>query len=521
MKNLRENLIFFFILVFSFVLIFRLFFIQILKGNYYRALSVGLNNSFSEGLIKRGEIFFSGGEPLALNREYFFVFAIPRNIQDKERTAKSLSEILGLKENEVFEKIKEEKNFVLIKDKLNEKEVENIKKANLPGIFVESRFGRYYPQKNLASNVVGFVDVDGNGRYGLEEYYDDILKKGENLILTLDYRVQYEAERLLKNAKEKLDIEGGQIIVADPFSGKIIALANFPNFDPNSYKDFANNLEVFKNPATQNLFEPGSVLKPITMAIALEEGKITPQTTYRDPGEIRINGWVIRNYANRVYPGEITMTEVLEKSINTGAVFVKNKFQNSVFLNYLQNFGFFEKTGIDLPEIFSENKELKNGKEINFATASFGQGIAITPIQLLKAYMAVANGGNLINPYLVEKFSQPKKQKKILSQKTTYQLTSMLVSVIENGFGKRAKISGYYIAGKTGTALQPNFGKKGYSEKTWQSFIGFFPAYNPKFTILVKLDNPKTKTAEYSAVPIFREISDYLIRLYQIPPDYE
>jgi len=251
----------------------------------------------------------------------------------------------------------------------------------------------------------------------LEEYYDEILKKGENLILTIDYRVQYQAEKLLEKAKENLDIEGGQIIVADPNSGKIIAFANFPNFDPNSYKDFAKNLEVFKNPGTQNLFEPGSVFKPITMAAALEEGKITPQTTYRDPGEIRIDGWVIRNYGNRVYPGEITMTEVLEKSINTGAVFAKNQIENSTFLNYIQNFGFFEKTGIDLPEIYSENRELRNGREVNFATASFGQGIAITPIQLLKGLLCDCKRWKINNSLFSREFSYREKSRKILSQK--------------------------------------------------------------------------------------------------------
>lgn len=521
MKNLRENLVFSLILIFAIVLISRLFFLQIIKGNYYRALAFGIHNSFSENTERRGEIFFAGGEPLAINREYFFVFAIPKKIKEKEKTAKILSEILNLSEEEILEKIKEDKNFSLIKEKLSEEEIEKIKKSNLAGIFVESKIGRYYPQKSLASNVVGFVDAEGDGRYGLEEYYDEILRKGENLILTMDYRIQYQAEKLLEKAKETLDIEGGQIIVADPNSGKIIAFANFPNFDPNSYKEFAKNLEVFKNPGTQNLFEPGSVFKAVTMAIALEEGKITPKTTYRDPGEIRIDGWVIKNYANRVYPGEITMTEVLEKSINTGAVFAKNQVENSTFLNYLKNFGFFEKTGIDLPEIFSENRELKNGKEINFATASFGQGIAITPIQLLRAYFAIANGGKLVTPYLVENFRKEENPRKILSQKTVSQLTSMLVSVVENGFGKRAKVPGYFIAGKTGTALQPKIGEKGYSEKTWQSFVGYFPAYNPKILILVKLDNPKAKTAEYSAVPIFHDLADYIIRLYQIPPDYE
>jgi cell division protein FtsI/penicillin-binding protein 2 len=495
--------------------------LQILKGNYYRALSFGLHGIFAEELRKRGEIFFQNGEPLALNREYSFVFALPKKVKDKEKIAEILSGILNLEKNFILEKLDEKNSFSIIKRKLTDQEIEKLKKENLDGIFLDKEIVRYYPQGNLASNVVGFVDADGNGQYGLEGNFDQILKEGKNLILTLDYRVQFEAEKLLKKASEELKIEGGQIIVLEPNSGKILALANFPNFDPNSFQDFAKNLEIFKNPVTQNLFEPGSVFKPITMAAAIEEGKITPQTTYRDPGEIRIDGWVIRNYDNRIYPGNITMTEVLEKSINTGAVFAKKQIENSVFLDYLKKFGFFEKTGIDFPEIFSENKELEKMREVNFATVSFGQGIALTPIQLARAYCALINGGKLVNPYLVENFHQEIKEEKIISQKTSSQLVSMLISVVERGYGKRAKIPGYYIGGKTGTSLQPKFGEAGYSEKTWQTFVGFFPAFNPKVLILVKLDNPITKTAEYSAVPIFHDLADFIIRLYQIPPDYE
>lgn len=521
MRNVKENFIVSLIIIFSLILISRLFFLQIFKGNYYRALSFGLHNSFSENMQKRGEIFFQTGEPLALNREYSFVFALPKKISDKEKTIQVLSEILNLDENFISEKLEEQNSFSVIKRKLSSDEVEKLKKIKLDGIFVETETIRYYPQENLASNIIGFVDTEGNGQYGIEGYFDETLKQGQDLILTLDYRVQFEAEKLLKKAKEGLEIEGGQIVVAEPTSGKILAMANFPNFNPNSYQDFAKTLEIFKNPVTQNLFEPGSVFKPMTMAAAIEEGKITPQTTYQDSGEIRINGWIIRNYDNRVYPGNITMTEVLEKSINTGAVFAQRQIEKSVFFDYLKKFGFFEKAGIDLPEVFSENKELNQMREINFATVSFGQGIAITPIQLVRAYCAIANGGKLVTPYLVENIQRKTEIRKVISQKTASQLTSMLISVVENGYGKRAKIPGYFVAGKTGTSLQPKIGQAGYSEKTWQTFVGFFPAFNPKILILVKLDNPKTKTAEYSAVPIFHDLADYIIRLYQIPPDYE
>ena len=222
------------------------------------------------------------------------------------------------------------------------------------------------------------------------------------------------------------------------------------------------------------------------------------------------------------------MTEVLERSINTGAVFVESQIGHNVFLDYIEKFGIFENTGIDLPyETSSANEELKKGYEINFATAAFGQGIAMTPIQLVRAFCAIANGGKLITPHLV--LAEPQYyengSRSVISNKTASQLTAMLVSVVENGFAKKAKVPGYYIAGKTGTAQVSwsalDIDKRGYSDKTIQSFIGFAPAFEPKFLILVKLDNPATNTAEYSAMPIFQELAKYIIDYYQIPPDQE
>ncbi len=320
----------------------------------------------------------------------------------------------------------------------------------------------------------------------------------------------------------------------EPHSGRVIALAVFPSFDPNQYREYAkeDNFEIFQNSASQKLFEPGSVFKPITMAAALDQGVITPQTTYIDPGIIEIGGWPIYNYDQRVYPGKITMTEVLEKSINTGAVFAQSQISHDIFLEYIERFGIFEETGIDLQEeVFSKNEEFKKGYEINFATASFGQGIEMTPINLARAFCAIANGGKLVQPYIVEKIknnevieihAQPEVlSDDVISSQTVFQLTAMLVSVIENGpYTKRARIPGYYIAGKTGTAQVPEKGVYS-SDKTWQSFMGFAPAFNPQFLILIKLDNPKTKTAEYSATPIFQELAKYIIDYYQIPPDYD
>ena len=536
MRHWRINLILIVIFLLGLVLLGRLFFIQVLRGDFYKALAQGLS-IIEERQGARGEIFFKNEEPLAINNDWPLVFSSPAEIKDKEKTAESLAEILHLDKNSILEKFQEDSLYVVIKKRLTDEDIENLKKTNLAGIYLGKESGRYYPQANLASEVIGFLGADDSGQYGLEAYYNEILQgrknsKGSDLILTLDYSIQFKAEQLLEAAKEKLNFEGGEIMVIEPHSGRIFASAVFPNFNPNKYSE-VSDFDIFQNPSTQKIFEPGSVFKPITMASALNEGKITPSTTYTDPGAIKISGFTIFNYGQRVYPGKITMTEVLEKSINTGAVFAEQQLGSNLFLKYIEKFGIFEPTGIDLREIYSENKEFKKGYEINFVTASFGQGIEMTPIQLARAYCAIANGGKLVRPYIVEKIKsqnelleiKPKiEAHSIISPKTASQLTAMLVNVVENGFAKSAKIPGYYIAGKTGTAqiswpaLKIN--KKGYSEKTWQSFVGFAPAFNPRFLILIKLDNPETKTAEYSAVPIFHDLAKYIIDYWQIPPDY-
>lgn len=539
MKNGRLNFIFGIFFLFIAVIIYRLIFIQIIHGDFYKALAQGLHKPSYEIQQDRGEIFFSKGEPLAINTDFTLVFASPPKIKEPEKTAEILSQILKLDKDSILQEIKVDTLYQPIKDKLTSEEIEAIKKENLSGIYLNKERGRFYPHDNLASQTIGFVDTDQQGQYGLEEYHQETLEKGGDLVLTIDYTLQFKAERLLEKAKENYGIQSGQIIIIDPRSGKILALANFPGFNPNKYEEYAANddLGIFKNKSTQEIFEPGSVFKAITMAAALNEEKITPQTTYVDEGYVKIGQRKIENYAKRVW-GEKTMTEVLENSINTGAVFAEEQIPHQFFLDYMEKFGIFKSSGVDLPEVYSENKEFKKGYEINFATASFGQGIEMTPLQLIRAYSAIANGGYLIKPYLVEgifkngEISEQKIEQKIenespiISSKTASQLTAMLISVVENGYGKGAKIPGYYIAGKTGTAQIPysvlGINKSGYSEEdTIQTFIGYFPAFEPRFLALVKLDRPNTKTAEYSALPIFHELTEFLIHYYQIPYDYK
>jgi len=548
MKKWRVNLIFFLIILFGAAIVSRLVYYQIVKQELYKALAQGQQRSFQLVKGERGEIFFNGGEILATNIKGKYIFISPEEIKEKEKTARELSHIFNLEEELILEKVGRDSLFEKIKSSLTKEEEQVLREINLPGVYLGEAVFRQYPQGTMISQVIGFFGGEEKGQYGIEGYYDDFLQgkekilfsensqefnKGADIFLTIDYNLQFMAEKLLAKAKENLDIEGGQIIVLDPNTGRIFALAHFPDFDPNYYSEI-DDFQIFQNGAIQKLFEPGSAFKPITMAAALDQGKVTPQTTYIDSGKVKIGRYVIENYNERVF-GEQTMIEILEKSINTGAVFVERQLGHDLFLQYIQDFGFFEPTGIDLQgEVFSENREFRKGYEINFATASFGQGIEMTPIQLVRAFCAVANGGKLVKPYLVEKILQNGEiietkaeisSNQVISLKTSSQITAMMISVIENGFGKGAKIPGYYIAGKTGTAQiswsSLNIDKEGYSDETWQSFIGFFPALNPEFLILIKLDNPETRTAEYSAVPVFKELAKYIINYYQIPPDYE
>ncbi|MEK7519523.1 MAG: penicillin-binding protein 2 [Patescibacteria group bacterium] len=572
MKFWRVNLVLIFLIIFGLALSAKLFLIQIRDHEYWKALAQGQQKFFDQKEGKRGEIFLEIQNndvkilPLAINKEEELVFVSPFDISKKgkdfEEVAKELSQILKEDENSILEKIqqgeKDESLYVLIKNRLNSEEVGILKKANLPGVHLKKENLRYYPQEEFASKVIGFLGGDSGGQYGIEGYYNENLtgsegiqggersawgylikltskpiEEGSDLILTLDYNIQFTAEKLLKEAKEELGIEGGQIIVGDPKDGKILAMADFPSFNPNQYTK-ESDLEVFKNSAIQKIFEPGSVFKPITMVAGLDTKKVTPETKYVDEGIIKIGGYKIYNYGQRTW-GNQTMNEVLEKSINTGAVFVERQIGHQTFLNYIEKFGFFDPTGITLQgEVFSTNSNFKKGYEVNFATASFGQGIEMTPLQLFRAISVIANGGKMANPYIVKKIikdekeiiTQPKvSQNLIVSQDAVNQVTSMMINVIEKGYGKTAKVPGYYIAGKTGTAQIPfgalGINRSGYSDKTWQTFVGFAPAFNPRFVILVKLDNPKSRTAEYSAAPIFGKLAKYIIGLWQIPPDQE
>jgi cell division protein FtsI (penicillin-binding protein 3)/stage V sporulation protein D (sporulation-specific penicillin-binding protein) len=561
MRHWRINLILLFTILIAATIASRLFFLQVIKNEYYGALAKGQQIIYSSWEGDRGEIFLKNQKlAVATTKNYSFVYLDPSEVAltDKEATAQSLSGILSLNKSTILSKLGHDSLYELLKKKLSDQEIEDLEAANLTGVHLGQEKMRSYPFAEFASHLLGFVNQEGQGQYGLEEYWQDTLSgkesfiesergpwgyfslsaddisqsKGSDLYLTIDYNIQYFAEKLLEKAKTNYEAIDGTIIVADPKTGKVLALASFPEFDPNNYTQ-EKDLGIFQSDAVEKVFEPGSVFKPLTMAAALDQNKITPQTTYIDEGLVKIGTYTIYNYGQRTY-GENTMTQVLEKSINTGAVFAERQVGDANFLKYVEKFGVFEKTGIDLAgEIASANKELKNGREINYATASFGQGVELTPIQLVRVFSAIANGGKLVKPFVVEKIVNGEKVKviepevskeQIISSDTASKLTAMLVSVVENGYSKKAQVPGYYVAGKTGTAqisyAALGINQKGYSDHTYQSFIGFAPAFDPQFIILIKLNNPQTNTAEYSAIPLFQELAKYIIDYYQIAPDY-
>lgn len=558
-KNWRAYLVFFLFFIAGCGIVLRLYNLQIKNGEYYDAMARGQQVSYEEVSAKRGQIFLKQGDfALAETKTKYFLYITPSGIPASllESQVETISSALEEDKEDLISAIQIGN---IIKREVSEDIKEELKEKELKGVRVENVYTRLYPQNEFASHVIGFVNTAGRGQYGIEHYYDEVLRgesftkekerslfsfldfkdsvseqnitsQGNDIFLTLDYNIQYFAEKLLKQAKTDWDIDSGQIIVIAPDTGKILAMVEYPNFNPNSFED-ETSLSIFLNTTVQKLYEPGSVFKAITMAGGLEEELVTPETTYDDTGVVEVGGPPIYNFEKRIW-GEQSMIDVLEESINTGAVFIQQELGDELFFKYVKKFGFTQETGIDLQgEVYSTNKNLENGYPRDFATASFGQGVLITPIQLVIAFSAIANGGRLIKPYIVEKIISPdgkyieaetKEKSRVITETTSAKLTAMLVSVVKNGAGRRTKIEGYHIAGKTGTAQVPKKTGGYYENNTIQSFIGYFPALNPKALILVKLDNPKgIGSASYSAVPIFKELAKYIIDLKQIPPSYE
>jgi len=538
-----ENRIIILIFVFVFIGVLvwgRFFYLSIIRHEYYLAKAKNIRDN-SEA-IPRGSIFLTDKDNLpyaaALNKEFSLIYAVPQKASDPAGLAKKLSPILEIDESILLQKLSKPNDpYEILKKKVSDDIVNSIKALSDPAVGVGSETLRYYPEGLYLSQVIGFLGFNKNGQagqYGLEEYYDKELSgiiSSADLVLTIDSSIQSKAGVLLAGAVKQWQAKGGSIIVMNPKNGNVLAMASFPDFDANNYSAVSDKSN-FISPVTLKRYEPGSVLKPLTMAIGVETGAVTPDTKYYNTGTIKVADRTLSNSIPTEVLGWQTMTMVLEQSLNTGAVFVEQKVPKDVFLKYLKNFGIDSKTGIDIPEMNGDLSPLLTGRDVNYATASYGQGVAMTPIELIRALSIIANGGKLIKPHLVSRIvyhngevneikSDPPTQ--VISPETATKLIGMLVQVVEgeNGSGKRAQISGYTIAGKTGTAQIPDPKNGGYLANEFiHTFIAFAPAYDPKFIALIKLDDPRgVRFAESTVVPVFKDLAKFIFSYLEIPPD--
>jgi len=450
------------------------------------------------------------------------VYGVPKEIKDPEGTAFALGAALGLDSGSLSKSLsKSSLLFRLIKEKISADEANKIKTLNLTGVYTGEKEGRLYPFNNLGSRTLGFVGLNDEspepqGLYGIEKAYEQKLSSGDNIYLSIDRNIQAQAEVKLAELIKNYDAQQGSVVVSEPATGRILAMATLPDFNPNNYSEYS--VDYFGNPVVSSVYESGSVFKPLTMAMGIEAGVITPESSFVDNGFVKLNGKTIRNWDLKAH-GRVTMTNVIEQSINTGTVFVESKLGHSRFAEFVKKFGFGQKTGIEALDELSgniRNITKSDGKDIDFATASFGQGTAVTPIQLVKAFGAIANGGLLLKPRLNES-AETEVEGRVVSKETAAKVATMMESAVNKA--QVAVIPNYRIAGKTGTAQVPDFKRGGYTEQYIHSFVGFGPVSDPKFLVLIKLDKPNVTLAGHTVVPAFRELAEYIISYYHIPPD--
>ena len=551
--------------LFSLALIARLGYLQLWSG---RALAESAAKQHSTARVlpaSRGQIFYGEAKsaelyPLAANRVFQHLYVVPRDVINASSSVAQLASLLapwGLARDTIAARLTKANDiYEPLVHKLTDEQIKPILDLRLPGIESEPETWRYYPEKSTLAHVIGFVTTneERRGQYGLEGYYDKDLRgqdgrvegdvdisgrliqtgalkrlesePGIDLVLTVDRVIQAYGCRLLQEQAAKLGAVGGDLIIMNPSSGALIAMCSVPEFDPNNYNK-VEDISVYLNSNLATAYEPGSIFKPITLAAAIDGGKVSPQTTYIDTGVAKFGSYTIKNSDNKAH-GETSMIGVLEKSLNTGAIFAGQQLGNTGFKKYVDRFGFGQISGIELGNEAAGNvSALNKDSDIYYATASFGQGITATPLQMVMAYGALANGGQLLKPYIVkekrrsgvvvesaktEVLGQP------ISLRTATIISGMLVSVVRLGHAKRAAVPGYRIGAKTGTAEVAEGGQ--YGGKTIHSVAGYGPIDDPAFVMIVKLNDPKAgRFAESTVVPVFGQVAKFLLQYYEIPPD--
>ena len=488
----------------------------------------------------------------------FKVAMVPKDIADPENAYTKLAPFMKMDKGTFLAKIdKTDDPYEEIATKLTKEQVNEIENFNIKGLSIFKDNWRFYPGGSLASHVLGFLAYKGDsleGQYGLERYYNETLSKPKDeayvnffaevfsnikntisdtsqgdIITTIEPVVQYTLEQELSATMDKWKGDQAGGIIMNPQTGEIYAMAGLPDFDLNNFGS-VSDVGVYRNPLIENVYEFGSVIKPLVMAGAINAGVVTPETTYTDNnGFVVVDKKTIYNF-DKKGRGVATMQEVLDQSLNTGMVFVENKLGHDKFRSYMKSYGIGEKTGIDLPnETSGLIKNLDSPRNIEYANASFGQGIALTPLEAARSLSIIANGGKLVTPHLVKEIKYdnglsktidyPITEENILKKETTDTVTQMLIHVFESYDGGIHKISNISIATKTGTAqVAREDGKGYYTDRNMHSFFGYFPAYNPKFLMFLFLKDPKgVKYASQTLIPPFMDLTKFIIN--NVPPD--
>ncbi len=551
-------------ILFGVMLVTRLYFVQIVSGEVFSDRADRQYTRPIGGVFNRGSIFFQAKDgtlmAAASLKTGYTVAVNPKLLKNPEQAYVSMSAIISLDKADFLTKAtKSNDPYEEIVRRVEPEVATKIDNLNITGISISKDKWRYYPAETMAAQVLGFVgyDKDSNlgGRYGLENQYDSVLARDDenvyvnffaeifsdihstltdtgnvegDITATIEPHVQSFIEKQVEEVNRKFNSKLTGAIVIDPKTGEIYSMAATPSFNPNSFQT-EKNVTAFTNPLVQNVYEMGSIVKPLTVAAGLDAGIITPRSTYYDSGSLTLNNKTIYNYDKRGR-GTVNMQEVLNQSLNTGVAYIAKELGTKKFSEYMFGYGLGSKTGIDLPnETRSLTDNLKGNREIEHATAAFGQGIAMSPIAITRALSTLANGGMLITPHIVKKidykvgFSKtitPPQGQQVLKPETSKEISRMLTEVVDDALLEgKVKMEHYSIAAKTGTAQIANAGKY-YDDRYLHSFFGYFPSTNPRFLVFLYTVEPHgVEYASHTLTEPFVNITKFLINYYEVPPD--
>jgi stage V sporulation protein D (sporulation-specific penicillin-binding protein) len=564
LKKNRTTIIIFVASLIVLLFVIKLYQIQIIQGQDYRNKADKQYTGNQSDIFERGSIYFTdkNGHKIsaATVKTGYKVTINPSAIENPEDIFNSLFGRIELNEEDFIKKAsKKDDPYEEIARRVDPNLVEEIIEKKIEGISFYKEKWRFYPGKNLASQTIGFLAYKGddlNAQYGLERYYDDVLERRDvgtfknffvelfsglgqtlvekkhlkgSLVTTIDPSIQGFVEDTLEEIKTQYNSKTSGVIVMNPKNGEIYAMALNPNFDLNDFSK-VENPEIYKNLLIEGVYEMGSIVKPLTVAAGIDVGAINAETTYNDTGEVKLNGYTIRNY-DKKSRGVVNMQVALNNSLNTGMVFIVQKMGNKVFADYMKSL-LQDRTGIDLPnEGDAQINNLNVNRDLEYATASFGQGIAMTPISITRALASLGNGGVLVYPHVVkaieynvgltQKIDFPK-PKRIFKEETSEDISRILVKVVDEALkGGTVALPNYSIAAKTGTAQIAKTTEGGYYDDRYlHSFFGYFPAYDPQFIVFLYTVEPQN--AQYASETLtdpFMNIVKYLINYYEIPPD--